>query len=243
MDERFSIIRAAEYEILKGLSATACKALIALKFGQSDGARISFGVRDLEEFGIKKSAAADALNELLKAGLIAVERESSFGVKRQKRIWRVLHVRTEKDALQSAQPDTGKQNSPPQRTIGRTTVRPAGQVIDLQSARADTPRRLPSTSSQEVEGEGSRHYAGNSAALRDRQNAIAKAAKSLNMTESAFWDQAGGPSKAGDLAWRWERGEINTSQLKTALADSSAEAFERVREATVCFSTSTAGGR
>ena len=219
MDERFSIIREPEYEALKSLSANACKALVAIKFGQRDGVDISFGVRDLEAFGMKKSAAATAFKELTDAGLITVQCDSSFGAKRKKRVWRVVHTRAEKPELQSATADTGRRDSPPQRTMPRPTVRQSGQVVDLQSARADTTRRLPSTSSQEVEGEGSRQQASVNPALRDQLNVSKKAAGALSLSEQACWDLAGSPSAFGEMAWEWERGEISTSQLRAKLAD------------------------
>ena len=126
MDERFSIIREPEYEALKSLSANACKALVAIKFGQRDGVDISFGVRDLEAFGMKKSAAATALKELTDAGLITVQCDSSFGAKRKKRVWRVVHTRAEKPELQSATADYAPSYSPPERTGCRSTVRQGG---------------------------------------------------------------------------------------------------------------------
>ena len=220
-DERFALVREPEAAALKKLSSNAAKAFIAIKFGRRDGEDIAFGVRELEEWGLKKTTASEAMNELVEAGLLEVRENSAFGRKRKKRVYRVTHTR---DACkpQSAPPDTRGRHSPAERTMTPAAVRQAGHKRALQSGGPDTTRRLPSTSSQEVEGEGSQEAAAREAslkALRDRQRRIEAVAREAAMTSVAFMAKAGGPSAADFLARKFERGELTALQLNKALAD------------------------
>ena len=121
--ERFAIIREAEAEALQRLAPLALKAFVAIKFGRRDGEEFAFGVRDLEEWGIKRSAAAASIAELVSAGLLAIVAESSFGAKRRRRVFKVAHTR-KSAPLQSAPADTAEAYSPPARTMTPATVRP-----------------------------------------------------------------------------------------------------------------------
>ncbi len=243
MAERFCIIREAEYEALKTLSANACKALVALKFGQCDGAKISFGVRDLEAFGMKKSAAADALKELAQANLIAIEKDSSFGAKRSKRVWRVIHTRDQPE-LQSATADTGKPDSPPRRTMARATVRHGGHGRRLQSAVADTPKETsPTSSSKSEEGEVSPAELEERTAFRTRKRRIGEAAKAVAMPDHLFEEKAGGHEAADLLARSFERGNLTPLQLRARLAEGEAGFGRKAPVSEMVFSIAVGDAR
>jgi hypothetical protein len=218
-EERFSLIREPEAEALKSLSSNAAKAFIAIKFGRRDGDKIAFGVRDLEAWGLKRTIAAAALNELVAAGLLRREAVASFGSKRVKAVYSVTCTR-KSAALQSAPPDTEGSHSPPERTMGAATVRSTGHKRALQSAPPDTSQETSSTSSRKSkEEEVSAEPCEGRAALREQLLRIDKAAKAIAMTGPAFMQKAGGPKPADFLARKFERGDLTALQLRAALAD------------------------
>ena len=213
-EERFSLIREPEAEALKSLSSNAAKAFIAIKFGRRDGDKIPFGVRDLEAWGLKRTIAAAALNELVAAGLLRREAVASFGSKRVKAVYSVTCTR-KSAALQSAPPDTEGSHSPPERTMGAATVRSDGHKRALQSVPPDTSRTSLLPSGQEGREGGKEGRV----ALREQLLRIDEAAKAVAMTGPAFMQKAGGPKPADFLARKFERGDLTALQLRAALAD------------------------
>lgn len=218
-EERFALIREPEADALRSLSCNAAKAFIAIKFGRRDGDKIAFGVRDLETWGLSRSVAARALAELVGAGLLAIESNSTFGRKRQRRVYRVVHTR-EAPAPQSRQRDKGTRNSPSGGTIGGATVPQAGQTEAIQSRQRDTSQETSSTSSRKSkEEEVSAEQREGRASLREQLLRIDRAADAVAMTGTAFMQKAGGPKPADFLARKFERGDLTAMQLRAALAD------------------------
>lgn len=236
-EERFALIREPEAEALKVLSPLAAKAFIAIKFGRRDGEKIPFGVRDLEEWGMKRSAAGRALAELVEAGLIKIFVDSAFGKKRLRRVFEVTHRRVG-EPLQSRQRDKPPAHSPAGGTMEPATVPRTGLSGALQSHQRDTTRTSLLPSGQEGREGGKdkseEERAEGVAALREQLLRVDKAAEAVAMTGSAFMQKAGGPKPADFLARKFERGDLTAMQLRAALADppkgSARESEGRTRE-------------
>ena len=240
--EYFVIVRRGEVEKLKRLSANASKLLIAIRFGRKEDEPFAVGCRDFEDWGIKKTVAAEALKELVEAGLLKIVEETAFEYKRQRQAYRIVHTR-DYERQQSAMADTQKAPSPVGRTVDGATVRPSGQNAVLQSGGADIPSKPSSPSSRKAkEGLGSacasasadgadadrgareaeREHQKALEAQRDRSKRIFEAASAIGKRPYDFMKMAGGPKPADFFARKWKRGELTTEQLKSRLAESKA---------------------
>jgi len=125
----------------------------------SNNGEISYAVREAEEIGLKRSAAAAALDELVTRGFLACTRQSAFTVKtRAARLWRITAEQygseratkefmtwTAKSKTQSAQTDAQSAQTDREAKNERRlppTVRPYGlsapKSVLAQSAQTDT---------------------------------------------------------------------------------------------------------
>lgn len=249
MSERFAMIRQPEAEALKRLSSNAAKALMAMKFGRSDGEEIAFGVRDLAEWGLSSSTAARALDELKSANLIEIVSDSAFGVKKKRRTWRVVNVRQEQ-AEQSHRRETGTVHSATGGTIARKQSRQGDCDASLQSHGRDTPRtpsfppvrREGKEGGQDVQAADAEREAAVTA-LKEQQARIGAAAKAVAMADMAFIRAAGGPKAADFLARKFDRGELTALQLRAKLADSEAGLLKEVEAGPMVFATASGSAR
>lgn len=236
MGEEFALIRKPEADALKSLSSNAAKALIAIKFGRRDGDTIAFGVRDLEVWGLARSVAARALDELIKARLLDVATDSAFGKKRCRRVYRITHTR-QTPGSQSRERDNMSADSPACGTKGGATDPPAGLSPRLQSRRRDTSKEASSPSARKPEGE--------EASVSDRRpmRRAAQLAGDLQLPLMRLVEKAGGSTeRACDLADQVHRGELTLDDVRLGLGMDQQGSASRSMGPMV-FTISAAGAR
>ncbi|MEM9618368.1 MAG: hypothetical protein AAF936_10445 [Pseudomonadota bacterium] len=243
----FAIVREAECEVLKGLSANASKIWIAIRFGRKDHEPIVIGCRDFSDWGVGRSAAAKALQDLVDAGLLRVAERGAFGRRGKRTVFNIVHTKAF-EREQSANADNKPALSPELRTTNQRRVPKSGQQTGKESVSADTPKDTSSTSSRKSEEEEVSVDLQAEADREERVKAqqesarrIERAAIAVAMTDFAFIRKAGGPKPADLLARSFDRGNLTPLQLRKRLADSEAGSAEQESRGPMVFSVAVGG--
>lgn len=243
----FAIVREAECEALKGLSANASKLWIAIRFGQKEHEPVTIGCRDFADWGVGRSAAAKALQDLVDAGLLRVAERGSFGRRGKRTVFSIVHTKAF-EREQSANADNKPAFSPELRTTNQKRVPKSGQQTRKQSVYADTPKDTSSTSSRKseeeevfVDLEAGPEREARVKAQQESARRIERAALAVVMTDIAFIRKAGGPKPADLLARSFERGNLTPLQLRKRLADSEAGSAKQENPGPMVFSVAVGG--
>lgn len=123
-DSGFAFVRASEVAALKSLSPNASKLWIAVRAGRDEAKPFDCGARDFRDWGLSKDQTSRALAELVAIGLLELEAQSSFGEKRRRARYRIVH-RRDGEKLQSHQCDKAPHDSRTSATRQAATVAPA----------------------------------------------------------------------------------------------------------------------
>lgn len=225
MSERFAFIREPEGEALKRLSPLAAKVFIAVRLGRREDQPFELGVRDFKDWLISKDQAARGLAELVAAGLLETLREASFGEKRVRRRFRIVH---RKQAGQSQNRDAATGGSRKGATVIPIQSRRRDYQKPLQSQNRDIHKEASSPSAQKPKGEeaaGRRPEppppdGGGSAArvcFREERRCVERAASRLAMSAYALTAALGGPKAAASLALALHRGDLSLVEARARL--------------------------
>ena len=215
-----AFVRGPECEALRELPANAAKLWIAIRFGRREEADFAIGVRDFNDWGMGRDAVSRALSALIDAGLLRRVTKSSFGQKRKRAVYQIVH-RREADSLQSVQPDKAVAHSPDSRTMKREQSGKTDCRSTLQSENTDITSTFSVPLERRKDKEKVQDEERGSAVKKNRERLlrIERAAKAVAMTDGAFMKMAGGPEPADFLAQKFSRGDLDALQLRAALAD------------------------
>ena len=217
----FAFIRKPECEALRRCKPSAAMALIYIRsvLAQREDQPFLCGSRDFDGCGMGRDAAASALQDLEREGVIRCEDRGNF-TRGKKASWRLVHTR-ENEKITAGKPANCKTN-----TAGKpaNSGRKTRQLGENTAGKPATPKETSSTSSQKSKeeevsalSESETARASERQALRERLLRIDKAAKAVALAERSFIEKAGGLEPADLLARMWERGNLTPQQLRARL--------------------------
>lgn len=243
----FVIVREAECEALKGLSANAVKLWVAIRYGRREDEAFPIGCRDFGDWGLSRNVVARALQELQDAGLLNVMDRGAFGRRGKRTVYAIVHTKAF-EREQSRQRDNKIEKSPASVTTNVKTVPQAGQQTRKESLQRDTPKDTSSTSSQKskeeevsVNSEAEAERLASITALREKKKVIGEAADQLGCRIDQFEEKSGGIDAAHFLALKLRRGNLTLQQLRKRLAESEAGALEEEDEGPTVFAVAIGG--
>ena len=227
----FAYIRKAECEALTRCKPSAAMALIYIRSNLATREDQPFlcGSRDFKGCGLGRDAAAGALTDLEREGVIRCEGKGNF-TRGRKATWRLVHTRA------SEKNTAGKPANCKTNTAGKpdNSGRKTRQLDENTAGKPATLKETSSTSSQKskeeevsVPLEAEPERAAKVMAQKERMLRIERAAQSISLSDWSFIQKAGGPEPADLLARMFERGNVTPQQLRARLADSGAEAIEK----------------